>query len=487
MPDRKGDRLLDARTGKQRGQLAGATVYNPVFSLDGKRIAAGLYRDSISLYDAATGRNLRPWFPTHFGRVTDLALSPDGKTLYSAGFGAICCWDLDHRRLVHRLEPAKELPRKRDFLTDGRLIASATQDGKVRIWNAAGRELDRLEGFGEVIDLQLSPDGNTLALLSVKGAVKKEAIQLPRPIHLQLWDRRARKELPRPPVQQLGTMGALLREREVALAFSPDGKLLAVNDHRQVLLWPRNARDPVRKLEGKWLVSPSALRFSPDGRLLAAACSRHCIIWDVATGKERLRLNFINNLGNGISDVMYGMAFSPDSRMLVTGHYLGIRLWELATGEERWFLKSGARGLVFTADQRLLVTGGDDGAILLWDMKRLAVPDPTAPLKSAALPALWAELAGRARPAFVAQQLLAGSPKEAVPFLTKQLRREPKAPNNATDLLRDLRALETLERIGTVAARRALSEFAKETKDARLRQQAQECLTRLPARAVGGK
>jgi hypothetical protein len=255
----------------------------------------------------------------------------------------------------------------------------------------------------------------------------------------------------------------------------------------------------------------------------------------VATGTERWTLSFIGIPEPAFIDPAHCLIFSADGRMLLTGHWGCIRFWELAAKEERWTLKHGARALALTPDQGLLASGDDTSAILLWDMRRLGLVGGPEKLTPAQLHALWADLAGKARPAFVALARLAAAPDQAVPFVAERLRQGPVDPrrlraliaglgsskfsdrekatselrrlgavaeqrlrqalqDNPTaetrrrvqELLKDLegslreaRAVELLERIGSAEARGLLATLAAESPSPRLRQQAYQALARL--------
>jgi WD40 repeat protein len=367
-PGESGLQFVDARTGKVRSQIAGLSTHVLFFSPDGKRIADVASPQTIGLWDVATGRNLRPRSEgCHVGGIKEIAIAPDGKTVYAVGGASITVWDLDKQRLLS--QPASSLPTvgRWDFVTGGRLLASGMPDGTLIFWDpATGKEKDRLAGKGLVIGLDLSPDGRTLALLRWRQSQPRIG-----EVELQLWDR-VRKRPSRPPLKLGNLMDPDWYHRQHAVVFSPDGKLVACSDRGQIYLLPSDTDKPPRIVKGRWEAWPRELRFSPDGKRLAAACHGHCLVWDVATGKEQLRLSFVGMPEPEFVEVIGGIAFSPDGRTLLTAHYGVTRFWELASGKKRYELEGSAMSVVLSRDQRRLVAGGFDGTIYIWDLKRLA-------------------------------------------------------------------------------------------------------------------
>ncbi|MFC5754622.1 WD40 repeat domain-containing serine/threonine protein kinase [Actinomadura rugatobispora] len=164
-----------------------------------------------------------------------------------------------------------------------------------------------------------------------------------------------------------------------ALAFSPDGRLLAsgssYNDEARI--WDVASARPLRALAGG--VGVMEVAFSPDGRLLATAHFDSCaMLWDVATGRK------IRTLDTEKYPLLT-VAFSPDGRTLATGNP-DVRLWDVATGRHTTLdtgpltrgldgpVHHGVHRLRFSPDGRTLIAaldgygdGDDRDAILTWD------------------------------------------------------------------------------------------------------------------------
>ena len=175
------------------------------------------------------------------------------------------------------------------------------------------------------------------------------------------------------------------------VAYSPDGQTCVTAAGGSVRRWDGLTGEPV----GQALVHSGevlAMAFSPDGRLLATGTYDKWVrIWDVATGKL---------IGQPISqpEIVNSVEFSPDGRWLLaaTGYRdysvpSSARAWEVATGEPAsppLPHPATIRGGVFTPDGRLAITGAYDGLIRFWDTstwRLLGEPIKTARVMALAL------------------------------------------------------------------------------------------------------
>lgn len=118
------------------------TIWSLGFSPDGKSLAGGgdFNVEGLSLWDVRTGtRTSRLGFPGvgHEGIVTDLAFTPDGKQLATAGLDKqVILWDVHKRKPRFHLAHQAEV-NSVSFSPDGRLLVSGSlQDNRLQLWNS---------------------------------------------------------------------------------------------------------------------------------------------------------------------------------------------------------------------------------------------------------------------------------------------------------------------------------------------------------------
>ncbi len=338
--------VWEMATGKLLHQFPGTYEWrNIALSPDGKLVAIGQEK-AVFLWDLASGKEVRRLAHPN---ATGSAFSPDGKILAVGGYGPIQLWEIASGKSTAKLPLDSTSVTELAFTPDGKtLIAGPRFGSKIGLWDvASGKKRQELDAKGgDIFSFALSPDGTILATGNRQGGIP-------------LWDVKTGKL-----IQKLQAKG---RKECTAVAFAPDGKTLAaverVNDDNDIVsFWDvasgKELPRPKNDIHAFWKVV-----FAPDGKtLITGWCSAICL-WDLATGKE------IGPAAKSPAFVAFA-ALSPDGRTLAYYRNREICLWDMRASREIGAINAGPHGiqsLAFSPDGRTIAAGVGEHRIHLWD------------------------------------------------------------------------------------------------------------------------
>ena len=308
-------------------------VQNLAFSPNGQRLAAS-FRDypknpGMVLVDPDSKEVL--WYLANEG-AKDIAFSPDGHLLVAAERHAVTIRDAQTGRVRSTLGGPPATVGGLAFLSGGRELLTACEDGIGRVWDAdAGTEFVQ-KRFQIAKPFRQGPSEMTL-LRSAFSADRRQfgviSTNMTVTINGVLDKREARS---------IRGIGPNTR----AVAFQPHGRQIAIVGGRSATL-------------------PGSITAGVGGEVL---------VFNVETSEPIAKLQ-------GHTDVVACAAYSPDGRRLATaGDDRIIKLWDTDKFEEVFSLRGHTAGvltLAFSSDGRRLASGGIDLSFRVWDL------DPPSP------------------------------------------------------------------------------------------------------------
>jgi WD40 repeat protein len=472
-------RLLDTKTLTERFRAVVPQAWASCVAVspDGRFVGAGFSQPQVKTghvrtWDSWTGKETALGASNKMG-VHHVRFTGDGKTLVGAGDDkSIHLWHVANGVEDAVTQATPGLPVALAFAPSGEMLASATNDGLLQLWDTLkGVRLHVLPKKG--LDGK-PPDYNCALVFSPDGALVLSTTAPPKwpfkdgalLLFAQLWNVRTGE-----------CVRTLKPETDWGAAFAPEGKTLAVTTERAVQLFDVATAKPLRQLTASDNHHVGA--FSPDGHLLVSLVSgEKAALWHVATGRCLKELE----------TEAWRTWFSPDGSLLFVESYgVGMELFETASGMHlltldvqlvwkwqqkgvrpnvsaqrvvgTWQTHGGATlvvalvpstfrvfdlvsgktlgpdvgyggnftSLQVTRDGRMLALGYEDGGLLLWKPPPLPPRQPLAvALDEVKLRELWKVLAGEdAQLAYQARWLLSAAPKQTLPLLRQELRAVP--------------------------------------------------------------
>ena len=241
-----------------------------------------------------------------------------------------------------------------DVSPNGQIIASASQDNTIKLWKADGslittlkdpslRDQGEVAHAASVLEVNFSPDGQTLASASMDNTVK-------------IWN---------------VADGKLLKTFSdsnwiSSVSFSPNEQIVATAcADKTVKIWSLNHDQPPKVLQGH-TDTVMDVSFNKEGNLLASVSKDGSVrLWNTRTWK-------LQRIFQTPGAQIYGVSFSPDSRLIASSSGDSpIRLWTLnsSTPTKPELVKKSGLNVRFSQDGQTIAAAGQDGVIRLLNKK----------------------------------------------------------------------------------------------------------------------
>ena len=310
------------------------------FSKDGTFLLVAGSSTQLHMYDPKSGRQVAYDSYRFQGTVNTLAYDPGSGSLALGGpAGSVQFWQQAVVPFTGRAGPVVGLA----VDPGGAAIASVSSSGStLNLWNRDGSLAAIASLPAQPNALAVSPNrrlvatvvnGGTVSVFNLPGLTPARRFRVPKPAS--------------------------------DVAFSPDGRLLAVSGGDGVTL-----RDPVsgslrQTLHSTW-GDIDTIAFGPGSGMITAGTGNGTVItWSTRTGR------LIARASDGPGPVS-AIAFVPGGRLLATaGDEGAITLWNPATLRSLGTLSNAAasiKSLAFSPDGRVLVAGATNGRITVWDV-----------------------------------------------------------------------------------------------------------------------
>ena len=159
-------KLFNVTSGQETGTILAKGAFAIAISPDGRYLYSGGWGSQITVWDVATGTQTITFGDKARG-VNRMILSPDGSLLVSAGVSnePMILWEAATGRQLRTFAGHTDSVTAMAFSPDGKLLASSARDVTIKLWNVAtATTLQTLVGHTEAATgLAFSPDGATLA------------------------------------------------------------------------------------------------------------------------------------------------------------------------------------------------------------------------------------------------------------------------------------------------------------------------------------
>ena len=335
----------------------GAEIIDLDFSPDGTILASASADKIIKLWDTQSS------LPRWDSGIYSVSFSPAGHSpsaFAAAGWdGTIKLWhqNRDAGTLFRTLKGHKSVISDIAFSPNGKTLASASWDKSVKLWQVEdGTLLTTLSGHDDgVTSVALSSANSRDGSILADGSEDKT---------IKLW------QVVNGQAELLRTLSGH-RDGVTSVALSPDGRLLASGSYDNTIkLWRLDGT--LLKTLNQHGLAIADVKFSPDGKTLVSASWDNTIrLWQIANGKNSIQVKLLQTF-SGHQGGVTSIDFSPNGRILASSSAdTTVRLWDLNTG---LLLKTllghhvPVQSVSFSPDGQALVSGDEENGVMLWNL-----------------------------------------------------------------------------------------------------------------------
>jgi WD40 repeat protein len=363
------------------------------------------------------GPRLRPLAPTltqpggplvrtltgHSGKVTAIAVTPDGRLLVSGSEdGMLKAWDVATGQEVRSLKGHEAQVDSIVVTPDGKLLVTAADDGMLKVWNLVSwEEVCQLQGEKSRIHAEATGPAGSAWVTSGLAITPdgKVLILTPSEATPQFWE-----------IGSWRSVGILMPATIAGkpVAVMPDGERVVFKSAHEAKMVDLSGKEILAFPSYDPPFTPMAIAITPDGKLLISGADNGTLtIWESSTAKEKWSIG-------GHKGWIRAVAVTPDGMSVISGgDDKVVRVWNLETGREEsaltghtsevnavatapngelafscssdrtvkiWDLKSGQRAMsspphadevsavVVTPDSRVAISASFDGTLKLWEV-----------------------------------------------------------------------------------------------------------------------